>query len=116
MTEIVGKKTEIEAIDDIDNTKGESSLENTPHKYSIDAPVESDFFCYEVKTNKKGRETADDESRENKHNAVEIFFAYRDFYVLNYSVERYERDTPPDDESQSRSSHQVVCLEHAITD
>ena len=101
MTEIVGKKTEIEAIDDIDNTKGESSLENAPHKLSIDAPVESDFFCYEIKTNKKGKDATDNESRENEHNAVEIFLAYRDFYILNYSVECYERDNPPNNESEN---------------
>ena len=60
MAEIIWEKTEVETIDYIDDTKGESSLENIQYEFRIYSPVEVDFFCDKVKTHYKSDKTTDD--------------------------------------------------------
>lgn len=57
MTEIIWQESEVEAIDDIDDSEGESCLENAPHKFCIDIPGEMDFFCHEIVTQEKSYQT-----------------------------------------------------------
>ena len=90
MAKIIRKKTEIEAVEDIDDTKGESNFENIPHEFFIYVPTEMDFFCDKIKTHHKSDETSDDERRENKDDAAEVFFSMSRSNISNYPVESYE--------------------------
>lgn len=66
MAKIIGEKAKVETVDNVDNTKRESSFKNAPHKIPVDMPVEMDFFCNKVKTHNKSYKASDYQSEKHR--------------------------------------------------
>ncbi len=63
MAKIVWQESEIETVNYVDDSEGESCLENGPHEISIYFPVKVYFSGHKIETQNKGDSITKNESR-----------------------------------------------------